>query len=96
MEPLITFYHAMPGGIQYIMNFIFTVLIMRGIVANELMKEFQKFRKWFKKKYIEFGLTGNRAVITSHYNARSVGNGHKTADFLACNEPQCYELRLTT
>lgn len=82
----------MPGVLQFVVEFFFTVIILRGIVANEINKEMRKLWKKLKVQYRKFEETGNRTTIANHYRNRTLGNDHKSADVRDCRHSDCSRL----
>lgn len=41
-DPLISFYHSLPGVIRWTLDFSFSVIFVRGILANEIMSELKE------------------------------------------------------
>lgn len=92
----ISFYHSLPGAIQWGCDFFFSVIILRGIIANEILKElkergivrkgnFHKIVDWL----IHHTLRSNRLqAIWDHYQLQADGSGH-AGDILACGQGKC-------
>lgn len=67
---LYNFYEAMPTVIQWIGNFLFSVIIIRGIVANEILKEIREKRAWHwvVKKWHNYWNRPRNQAIGQHFN----------------------------
>jgi hypothetical protein len=81
MEALINAYHDLPALIRLPLDFLFTVVFLRGIVANELLKEMKLYMKVFK--------TDRCKAIAEHWDGQARGLGHNSASVLACNQGGC-------
>lgn len=77
MENLIALYENLPSLIQYLFNFLFTVVFLRGIVANTLLNEMRQ--RWQNND-------GRHRYerIWKHYKER-----HLQEDLLSCRVGSC-------
>lgn len=91
-DTIINFWHSLPWFIQWPINFWFTVIVMRGIVANEITNELEK-RGWLRRGWLHGVVEwvkdhlpnfDRHAAIWYHYK-----NGHKNDSVLVCNHGHC-------
>lgn len=79
MELLIDIYHSQHWFVQEIMKFIFVVIVLRGIIANEINAELRRLWKWAR--------SDRPRIIWNHFS-----QNHREADILECNQPRCMSL----
>lgn len=89
MEVLINFYHDLPTAIRWAVDFLFTVVFLRGIVANELLTELKKYGAHIK----QYWHSDRNQAIREHYLARASGEGHQAQNPADCSEGDCLLFR---
>lgn len=82
-------YDSTPEWLHWIGNFLFTVVFIRGIVANEITKEVRKWGNQLKVKWDKSIRSERRQAIWMHFQERAKGHGHTKSDVLACHDGQC-------
>lgn len=93
---LTNFYNGLPELIKIPVWFAFNIILIRGILANEIMLEIRQ-RGWFKggilhrtvKRIDKWYLLARKSAIFQHYRLQAQGNGHESNSVLDCSSGRC-------
>lgn len=92
MDSLIEFWHGLPGLVRWILNFWFSVIFVRGILANEITEEMKK-RGILKdgvingiKRFITNLLNERHQAILAHHKHYRTGQGHDSKSAFTCSD----------
>jgi hypothetical protein len=91
LESLVQFHDHLPLLIRWSIDFIFQVIIIRGILANEIMSELRQ-RGILKQGIIHFvkqhidkwTLIARKVAIVEHYRG-----GHNHDSVVGCGQGRC-------
>lgn len=91
-DPLISFYHNLPGIVRWTCDFMFSVIFVRGILANEIMSELKDrgvVRKGSLHRLINHIIellpkNERRTAIFDHYR-----EDHREKTVIDCKQGHC-------
>ena len=91
-DPLVSFYHNLPGLIRWMCDFTFSVIFVRGILANEIMSELKErgfVRKGSLHRFINRLISllphdDRRTAIFEHFK-----ESHEKESVIDCRQGHC-------
>lgn len=97
LDSLIQFHDHLPFLIRWPIDFFFYVVLIRGILATEILSEMQQ-RGFYKKgildrtvkKMDKWYSVARKSAILEHYRLRAHGAGHNSESVLDCGQGRCH------
>lgn len=89
-------YDHLPELIKLPVWFLINIIVVRGILANEIMSELQLHGLYKRgmldrtmKKMDKWYSLARKAAIVEHYRLRAHGTGHNHESVLECGQGRC-------